>query len=198
VYAIIEVGGKQYRVTAGESIEVERLPLKVGKTLEIERVLLLGGEKETNIGTPTVAGARVRALVAAHLKGDKVTVFKFRRSSNYQRKRGHRQHHTRLTIQSILPPGAKEVKEVKKEKPKAKPKVRPITKPKAKSKKATSLEELALSARTIKLLAGAGIENVEALKETLKKGEEALLGISGLGPKSLKEIKESLSKGKGG
>jgi len=178
MYAVIEVGGKQYRVSEGETIEVERLPLEVGKTLSIDRVLLLGGDGQLKVGTPTVKGARVKARVTEHGRGRKIIVFKFKPRNRYQRKHGHRQQYTRLAIESIV---------TKEEAPKrAKPKrVR-------KKKEATPLEELGLSARTMNLLRGAKISSVEALRARLEKGDEALLGISGFGPKALEEVKKVL------
>jgi large subunit ribosomal protein L21 len=176
MYAVIEVGGKQYRVSEGGSIEVARLPLEVGDALTIDRVLLLGGDGQLKVGTPTIEGARVKARVTEHGRGRKVIVFKFKTRNRYQRKQGHRQEYTRLAIESIL---------TKEEAPKrAKPK-----------KKATPLEELGLSARTINLLRGAKISSVEALRARLEKGDETLLSISGFGPKALEEVKKVLEKG---
>jgi len=179
MYAVIEVGGKQYRVSEGESIEVERLPLEVGESLTIDRVLLLGGDGQLKVGTPTIEGARVKARVAEHGQGRRVIVFKFKTRNRYQRKQGHRQGYTRLAIESIL---------TKEEAPKR-------AKPKRAPKKVTPLEELALSARTTSLLGGAEITSVEALQARLKEGDEALLSISGFGPKALEEVKKALEKG---
>lgn len=179
MYAVIEVGGKQYRVSEGENIEVERLPLEVGKSLTIDRVLLLGGDGQLEVGTPTVKGARVKARVTEHGRGRKVIVFKFRPRSGYQRKHGHRQEYTRLAIESIV---------TKEEAPKkAEPK-------KVRKKKATPLEELGLSVRTTSLLKGAKITSVEVLRARLEKGDEALLNISGFGPKALEEVKKALER----
>lgn len=180
MYAFIEVGSKQYRVSEGETIEVERLPLEVGESLTIDRVLLLGGDGQLKVGTPTVEGAKVEARVTEHGQGRKVIVFKFKRRSPYQRKHGHRQEYTRLAIESIL---------TKEEAPeRAKPKR--VTK----KKEATPLEELGLSTRTINLLRGAEITSVEALRARLKEGDETLLSISGFGPKALEEVKKALDK----
>ena len=179
MYAVVEVGGKQYRVSEGETIEVERLPLEVGKTLSIDRVLLLGGDGQLKVGTPTVKGARVKARVTEHGRGRKVIVFKFKPRNRYQRKHGHRQEYTRLAIESIV---------TEKEAPeRAKPK-------RVRKKKTTPLEELGLSARTTNLLRGAKITSVEALQARLEKGDEALLGISGFGPKALEEVKKVLER----
>ncbi len=181
MYAVIEVGGKQYRVSEGDRVEVERLPLAVGEGLEIDRVLLLGGQGQPMVGTPTVTGAKVKARVVEHGQGRKVIVFKFHRDNRYQRKQGHRQGYTRLAIESIV---AKEEKVAKAKARKAAPR-----------KKVTPLEELGLSKRTLSSLKKAGIESVEALEVELKKGEEALLALPGFGPKSWEEVNERLRRG---
>ncbi|MBI3287321.1 MAG: 50S ribosomal protein L21 [Chloroflexi bacterium] len=83
MYAIVEVGGKQYRVAEGERVRVERLPLNEGQPYEINHVLLVGGDGQVEVGAPWVKGARVRATVMGHGRERKVTVFKFRRSGHY-------------------------------------------------------------------------------------------------------------------
>jgi large subunit ribosomal protein L21 len=100
-YAIIETGGKQYRVSVGDTLSVERLPAEAGSDLTIERVLLLGGDGGTRVGTPTVAGAAVTARVDDHFRGEKIVVFKYKAKKRYRRKIGHRQELTRLTITGI-------------------------------------------------------------------------------------------------
>ena len=101
-YAIIETGGKQYRVQPGDVIEVERLSAEVGSTIDLDRVLLLAGEGQPTLGQPTVAGARVVAEVQKHDRSKKVIVFKFKPKVRYQRKQGHRQAFTRLAIKEIV------------------------------------------------------------------------------------------------
>src|SRR5690606_691170 len=101
VYAVIETGGKQYRVSEGDTIEVERLPAEQGETVEIDRVLMVAGDSGISIGAPVVDGAKVVATVAEHLRGPKIVVFKFKPKKRYRRKTGHRQELTRLTINSI-------------------------------------------------------------------------------------------------
>jgi large subunit ribosomal protein L21 len=101
VYAVIETGGKQYRVAAGDTIDVERLPDEAGAQVEIERVLMVAGDEGITIGAPVVAGAAVVATVAEHLRGPKIVVFKFKPKKRYRRKTGHRQEMTRLKIDSI-------------------------------------------------------------------------------------------------
>ena len=100
-YAIIETGGKQYRVSVGETISVERLAAEAGADLTIDRVLLLGGDGATRVGTPIVDGATVTARVDDHLRGEKIVVFKYKAKKRYRRRIGHRQELTRLTITSI-------------------------------------------------------------------------------------------------
>ena len=102
MYAVIKTGGKQYRVSPGDSIEVEKLPYEVGEQIELDQVLLVANGSGTKIGQPMVDGAKVKATVLRQVKGRKVIVFKFRSSKRYRRKRGHRQHYTRLRIEEIV------------------------------------------------------------------------------------------------
>jgi large subunit ribosomal protein L21 len=101
VYAVIETGGKQYRVAAGDVIEVERLPDDAGAQIEIDRVLMVAGDEGISIGAPVVDGARVTATVAEHFRGPKIIVFKMKPKKRYRRKMGHRQEMTRLKIDAI-------------------------------------------------------------------------------------------------
>jgi large subunit ribosomal protein L21 len=106
MYAIVETGGKQYRVQPGDTIAVERLPGEPGEMLELDRVLLIGGDGErARVGSPEVAGAVVRAEVVEHARGEKVIVFRYKSKVRYRRKTGHRQALTRLRIQDILVDG---------------------------------------------------------------------------------------------
>lgn len=102
MYAVIKTGGKQYRVSPGDSIEVEKLPFEVGEQIELDQVLLVANGSGAKIGQPLVKGAKVKATVLRQAKGRKVIVFKFRASKRYRRKRGHRQYHTRLRIDEIV------------------------------------------------------------------------------------------------
>lgn len=101
-YAIVESGGKQYRAVEGETIEVDLLPLEAGNTIELNQVLLVAQDGKVNIGKPTVDGATVKATVVAHVQARKVLVFKYKTRVRYRRKRGHRQHYTRLQINEIV------------------------------------------------------------------------------------------------
>jgi large subunit ribosomal protein L21 len=110
IYAIVETGGKQYRVNPGQTIDVERLDVAEGDTVELDRVLLIGDGDQVTIGTPTVEGAKVVATSKGTAKGDKVIVFKYKPKVRYRKKTGHRQLHTRLVVDKILVPGAAEEK----------------------------------------------------------------------------------------
>lgn len=101
MYTILETGGKQYRVSVGDMIDVERLDAEPGSTVSFDRVLMVVGEDATHIGRPTVAQAKVTAQVVGEAKGPKLTVFRFRRRKNIRRKTGHRQGYTRVKIQEI-------------------------------------------------------------------------------------------------
>ena len=100
MYAVIKTGGKQYRVTEGQSLRVEKLLGDPGQNVIFNDVLMLGGE-QTKIGQPTVPNAKVEARIMRHDRADKIIVFKFRRRKNYRRKQGHRQPYTELKITAI-------------------------------------------------------------------------------------------------
>ncbi len=103
MYAVIQTGGKQYRVEAGDVLEVELLDGEQGKEITLEDVLLLADGDHIQVGKPKVAGARVTAeIVDPDKKGRKVIAFKFRRREGYHRKRGVRAHHTVLKIKEIV------------------------------------------------------------------------------------------------
>jgi large subunit ribosomal protein L21 len=102
MYAVIRTGGKQYRVSPGDTIDVEKLPHEVGESLELDEVLLVANGPQAKIGRPTVAGAKVKATVTRQARGRKVIIYKYRASKRYRRKKGHRQHYTRLRIDEIV------------------------------------------------------------------------------------------------
>lgn len=103
MYAVVETGSKQYRVSVGQTIDVELLPAEAGSEVELDRVLMVGGEgAEIRIGTPVVPGAKVVATVAEHHRGEKLVIFKMKSKKRYRRKTGHRQELTRLTIKDII------------------------------------------------------------------------------------------------
>jgi len=107
MYAIVETGGKQYRVTPGDTVAVERLTGEPGETLDLARVLMVAGSGDApRIGTPGVDGAVVRAEVLEHFRGEKIIVFRYKSKVRYRRKTGHRQSLTRVRITDILLDGA--------------------------------------------------------------------------------------------
>jgi len=101
MYAVIETGGKQYRVSPGEQVEVERLDHPVGNRVEFERVLMVRTDQGMVVGHPVVEKAKVVGEVLAHDRGDSITVFKKKRRKNYRRTRGHRQWFTKVKIVEI-------------------------------------------------------------------------------------------------
>ena len=106
IYAVIETGGKQYSVAPGQSIEVDRLGVAEGDTVELDRVLLIADGEKVTVGKPTIEGAKVVATSAGDGKGSKIVVFKYKPKVRYRKKTGHRQLFTRLTIDKISQPGA--------------------------------------------------------------------------------------------
>lgn len=102
MYAVIETGGKQYRVQKDAFIEVEKLPHNVGETVELDRVLLVAQDDQVQVGQPTIEGAKVLATVARQGKYRKVITFKYHPRKRYRLKKGHRQHFTRLRIDEIV------------------------------------------------------------------------------------------------
>jgi large subunit ribosomal protein L21 len=103
-YAIVESGGKQYKVAAGQKIDVERLGIAEGEDVELPNVLFIANGDDTIIGSPTIDGAKVIATCLGERKGDKIIVFKYKRKVRYRRKTGHRQLYTTLEIKEIAKP----------------------------------------------------------------------------------------------
>ncbi|WP_018702386.1 MULTISPECIES: 50S ribosomal protein L21 [Sporomusaceae] len=101
MYAIIETGGKQYRVQEGDKVVVEKLAVEEGQEVAFERVLTVVKDGEVLVGAPVVAGAKVVAKVVEHGKGKKILVFKYKAKSNYRRRQGHRQPFTQVVIEKI-------------------------------------------------------------------------------------------------
>ncbi|WP_088188437.1 50S ribosomal protein L21 [Desulfosporosinus sp. FKA] len=101
MYAVIETGGKQFKVQEGDEIFVEKLEANVGDTVTIDKVLLLEKEGVVKVGTPVVAGASAVLKVVEHGKGAKVIVFKYKAKKNYRRKQGHRQPYTKVRIEAL-------------------------------------------------------------------------------------------------
>jgi len=107
LYAIIEAGGKQYRVSEGDLIDVERRSGEVGQAIDFQDVLLIGDQETIHVGKPVLAGARVVGTIAEQGKAAKIIVFKFKRRKKYRKKQGHRQLFTRVRIDQIELDGPK-------------------------------------------------------------------------------------------
>ena len=105
MYAVIETGGKQYRVSPGQTVEVELLPAEPGATVTLDRVLLVSAEDNTTVGQPVVPGGAVVATVIGEGRGKKVIVFKYKSKKRYRRTTGHRQDYTYLTVTDIQAQG---------------------------------------------------------------------------------------------
>lgn len=101
MYAVIETGGKQYRVAVGDSLRVEKLEQEEGSEVILTRVLMVGNGESMQVGKPLLDGAQVTAIVNAQARGDKIRIFKMRRRKHYRKRQGHRQHFTELKITGI-------------------------------------------------------------------------------------------------
>jgi len=112
IYAIIETGGKQYKVTPGQTIDVERLDVAENNTVELDRVLFIADGDKVTVGTPAVEGAKVVATSQGEGRGKKIIVFKYKPKVRYRKKTGHRQPYTRLLIDKIVEPAEKKPREV--------------------------------------------------------------------------------------
>ncbi len=100
-YAIVQTGGKQYRVETGDTIRVESLPVHTGELIEVGEVLAVSQDGDITIGTPTVEGAKVRAQVMSQGRDKKIVIFKYKNKTRYRRKTGHRQTYTEIKITDI-------------------------------------------------------------------------------------------------
>ena len=112
-FAIIETGGKQYKVSASKILEIEKLNAKVGETVKFQNVLLLNDDKTTEIGSPSVDGAMVEAKLLDNVKDRTVLIFHKRRRKHSRKKNGHRQRHSKIQITKIMSKGGKVIDEAK-------------------------------------------------------------------------------------
>ena len=101
MYAVIKSGGKQHRVEPGEVLQLEKLDITEGETVDFEDVMIIGEGDKVQIGTPYVEGGKVTAEVLSHGRGDKINIIKMRRRKHYRRQAGHRQHYTEVKITEI-------------------------------------------------------------------------------------------------
>ena len=101
MYAVIKTGGKQYRVTQGETLKIESVAGDVGSAIVLDKVLMVGEGDKVSVGKPLLAGASVKATIVANGRHDKVKIFKMRRRKHYQKHQGHRQNYTEIRIDGI-------------------------------------------------------------------------------------------------
>ena len=155
MYAIIETGGKQYRVVDGDVLRIEKISAQVGDTIHFENVLMMGEGADVKVGTPYIDGAKVAAEVVEHGKGDKVVIFKYLPKKDSRKKQGHRQPYTEVKI------NLSGDKPVKKESPKAEEK-------KAEDKKDASEAKVSQSMKKDELIAFAKERNIEIDEKATK------------------------------
>ncbi|MFC1602713.1 50S ribosomal protein L21 [Pseudomonadota bacterium] len=101
MYAVIQTGGKQYRVSQGDTVKVEKLGADEGASVELDKVLMLADGEDIKIGAPYVGGGKVTATIKSHGRGKKVKIIKFRRRKHHMKRQGHRQWYTELEITGI-------------------------------------------------------------------------------------------------
>jgi large subunit ribosomal protein L21 len=102
MYAIVEIAGKQFKVSKDQYIYIPKMEMEIGAPISFEKILLLQGETDLYIGNPVVEGAKVAAKVLDHVKGDKIIIFKKKRRQGYKKKQGHRQGYTKILIENIV------------------------------------------------------------------------------------------------
>lgn len=101
MYAVIKTGGKQYRVSSGETLKIETIAGEVGSAIVLDKVLMVSDGDTLSVGKPLLTGATVQATIVSHGRGDKVRIFKMRRRKHYRKSQGHRQNYTEIRIDGI-------------------------------------------------------------------------------------------------
>jgi large subunit ribosomal protein L21 len=101
MYAVIKTGGKQYRVSSGDTLKIETIPGDVGASVVLDKVLMVADGDKLSMGKPLLTGASVQATIVSHGRGDKVRIFKMRRRKHYRKSQGHRQNYTEIRIDGI-------------------------------------------------------------------------------------------------
>jgi len=114
MHAIVRTGGKQYRVTEGDLIKVEKLEGEVGSEVILEDVLMVGEGEKTQIGSPSLEGVRVKGEIVDQARAKKIVVYRFKKRKGYAKKQGHRQPYTAIRVKEILGPGGKKTRRAKK------------------------------------------------------------------------------------
>ncbi len=184
MYAIVEIAGQQFKVEKDQKIFVHRLSEKEGSSISFDKVLLTDDGKKVNVGTPLVAGAAVQAKVLAHMRGDKVLVFKKKRRKGYQKLNGHRQDLSQIQIEGISLNGKVAAKKTEKKEVEKKVEAKASTpKPKASTSKAkadnlTKVE--GIGPKISEILINVGIDTFKKLSETkAEKISEILIEAGG-------------------
>ncbi len=178
-YAIVESGGKQYKAVEGDTIEVDRLAIELGKKVDLKDILLVVDGKEIMIGTPKVSGAKVTTRVVDQFKAPKILVFKYKSRQRYRVKQGHRQRYTRLLVENIQTAAKKaaaakaEAKPKTKAKTKAAPKAAPKTKTKTKAAAKTKTKTKAAPKTKTKTKAAPKTKTKTTAKKTTTKTKTA-------------------------
>jgi len=103
MYAVVRTGGKQYRVSKGDKLKIEKIPGQAGEDVNFDDILMIGGGEDVKVGTPRIDGATVSARILEQDRSKKIVVFKFKRRKGYKRTQGHRQFYTRVEIAGIQP-----------------------------------------------------------------------------------------------
>ena len=165
MYAVIETGGKQYRVSKGDVLNVEKLGVEDGKAVEFDKVLVLNDDKETKFGTFYIEGAKVLAKVKESGKGSKIIVFKYKNKKDYRRKQGHRQPFTTVEITALKGTGAAPVKEKKAVQPKADAKTAAAKVAKTEEKKSAKADKQAKEKKAEKPKASKPVKVSSAMKK---------------------------------
>jgi large subunit ribosomal protein L21 len=178
MYAVIKTGGKQYKVSEGDVLRVEKLDAEAGDTVAFDEVLMIGGEGDALVGTPAIDGASVTAEVLDVRKDKKVVVFKKRRRQNYRRKKGHRQWLAVVSVAEILKPGAKSKLSAKKKASAAKAPVEQAAAEKEAPKAAPKAEAKPKAAP-------------KAAAKAAPAGDDDLTQLTGVGPAFAKKLVEA-------
>jgi len=190
MYAIVEIAGQQFKVEKDQKLFVHRLQTKEGDKVTFSDVLLTDDGKKVNVGTPRVIGAEVTAKVLAHMKGDKVKVFKKKRRKGYQKLNGHRQYMSHIEIESISLDGKTSAKKTEKKETKTKVVEKKVTEKKVTEKK--EVEKKTVEKKTtVKKPAEkkTAAKKIEAKKTTVK--ADNLTKIEGIGPKIAGILKDA-------
>ena len=169
MYALVETGGKQYRVSIGDKLKVEKLEADEGATISLDRVLMVCDEGKVEVGDPVLEGTAVGATVLAQGRGEKIKVFKFKRRKKYRKTQGHRQSYTQLEITSIGDAKAEPKKEKAKKADKAEkaPKAEKAAKAK-KAEKAPKAEKAAKAEKAPKAETAAKVKKADKAEKAAK------------------------------